>query len=325
MKYTALLILLVLSPLTQVIANTDATPQAVNSTQLTLANGDILNGEVLRREEGYLILRHEVLGDIQLAESQLQEPIGAGLPTPQALAENIDLQVTSEAPPPEEQPVLAWFAPDWDRQFDLGISGAEGNSQSRNIHTALSAKTETDALRWQVQMAYDSAEEDGAKSRDEFFAQTERDWLMPGSPRFKFASGRFDWDEFQDWDYRVNVAGGYGYDFVDRATWVLRGKAGLGANREFGGEEDKVSPEGLLEIVSAWNLSEHHKIEFTNKLYPQLDEFGEYRNITSLDWVNKLNGAMRLKIGLINEYDSDIADDIKHNDFKYSTSLSWDF
>jgi hypothetical protein len=51
---------------------------------------------------------------------------------------------------------------------------------------------------------------------------------------------------------------------------------------------------------------------------------GEYRSLTSLSWVNKLNATMRLKVGLTNEYDSDVGEDGKHNDFAYTTALSWD-
>src|SRR5690606_31058046 len=109
-----------------------------------------------------------------------------------------------------------------------------GNSQSRSVHGALTAKTESPQHRRDVQMAYDSAEEDGNQSREQFFAQANRDWLEPDSPHFYFALGRFDWDDFQDWDYRINAAGGYGYEFVQRPDWALRGKAGLGASREFG-------------------------------------------------------------------------------------------
>ena len=298
-----------------------STPQALAQTgpaQVVLTNGDTLSGTVLGREEGAILLQHELLGEIRLPEARIQETrFAAGGEAP---ADEPAPQPAAEAPERLLEPLL----PGWERQFDLGISGSEGNSQSRNIHGALTAKTESPEYRWDVQLAYDAAEEDGEQSREEFFAQANRDWLEPGSPHFYFALGRFDWDDFQDWDYRVNTAGGYGYEFVQRPGWALRGKAGLGVSREFGGEDDRLSPEGLLGLESFWKLSEHHRIEFATTLYPQLDELGEYRNLTSLLWVNKLNATMRLKVGLTNEYDSDVGEDVKHNDFAYTTALSWD-
>ena len=296
-------------------------PRAMAQTgpaQITLTNGDTLSGTILGREQGVIILQHESLGEIRLPESRIKETRFAAVA--QAPGD-------AQAPQPAAEPpdlLLEPLLPGWERQFDLGIGGSEGNSQSRNIHGALTAKTESPEYRWDVRMAYDAAEEDGNRSRERFFAQANRDWLEPGSPHFYFAQGRFDWDDFQDWNYRVNTAGGYGYELVDRPGWTLRGKTGLGVSREFGGDEDKLSPEGLLGLESFWKLSEHHSIEFVTTLFPQLDEMGEYRSLTSLSWANKLNGTMRLKVGLTNEYDSNVGEDVKHNDFTYTTSLSWD-
>jgi len=303
-----------------------STPRALGQTgpaQVTLINGDTLSGTILGREPGAIILQHELLGEIRLPEGRIAETRFAAAAAPE------DAQAPQPAAaetPAVETPdlLLEPLLPGWERQFDLGLIGSEGNSQSRNVHGALTAKTESPEYRWDVQMVYDAAEEDGNRSREQFFAQANRDWLTPGSPHFYFALGRFDWDDFQDWDYRVNTAGGYGYEFVDRPGWTLRSKTGLGASRKFGGDEDELSPEGLLGLESFWKFSEHHSIEFVTTLFPQLNEMGEYRSLTSLSWVNKLNATMRLKVGLTNEYDSDVGEDVKHNDFTYTTALSWD-
>ncbi len=300
---------------------------ALASTAITLINGDTLQGNIIKQENGTVTFRHSVLGELLLQDDQIAKPASLN-------ADNIDItesqdkkanvapqriavETTREASP-------GWLLPNWQRQLDIGVSGADGNSQSQNIHTALNAKTESSDRRWSIQAAYDSSEEGGNKSRDEFFTQANRDWLIPDSPYFYFSSGRFDWDDFQDWDYRLNLAGGVGKDFIQRQDWTLRGKTGLGLNREFGGEDDSISPEGLIELASAWQLSDDHKIELITTFYPQLDELKEFRNITSLAWVNKLNGAMRLKVELTNEHDTDVPDEVKKNDFKYATSLSWD-
>lgn len=314
-------------------------PLIFAKTQVILTNGDTLRGEVTSYENGGIHFKHPVLGEINLTPDQIINilPDTASTVTndltnstnTQTKTIHSDTQVTqqkvltSETIIKEDHKPTTWLE-HWDKQLDVGISGTDGNSQSQNIHTALSAKTESEHHRWDIQAAYDSSEEDGEKSRDEFFAEANRDWLISDSPYFYFASGRFDWDEFQDWDYRINLAGGTGKDFIQEENWTLRGKAGLGFNQEFGGDDDSISPEGLLELASNWQLSKDHKIELKTTFYPQLDELKEFRNITSLAWVNKLNDSMRLKVGLSNEHDTDVPDDIKKNDFKYGTSLIWD-
>ena len=321
------------------LALTLITPVIFAEAQVTLINGDILKGEITHYGNGAVNFKHPVLGEINLKDEQVISIIpdttsivtdnstsGANSQTSeinsgtQATQEKI---LASESVVKEDHKPITWLE-DWNKQLDVGISGTDGNSQSQNIHIALSAKTESKHHRWDLQTAYDSSEEDGEKSRDEFFAEANRDWLISESSYFYFASGRFDWDEFQDWDYRINLAGGAGKDFIQEEKWTLRGKAGIGFNREFGGDDDSISPEGLLELASTWQLSKDHKIELKTTFYPQLDELREFRNITSLAWVNKLNDSMRLKVGLSNEHDTDVPDDIKKNDFKYATSLSWD-
>jgi hypothetical protein len=60
-------------------------------------------------------------------------------------------------------------------------------------------------------------------------------------------------------------------------------------------------------------------------LYPNLEESGEFRNLTSVDWVYDLekDAGITLKISLTNEYDSLTSDDVDKHDFKYMGSLVW--
>ena len=289
---------------------------ALAKTQITLSNGDKLQGIVVNQDEEIVTFQHETLGVLSLARSQISH-----------LTNEIEdhlSESTAQTKAAQNALLSTWLLPNWEKHLDVGVSGADGNSRSQDIHTALIIKTESSKRRHEIQAAYDSSEKDGDKSRDEFFTHLNSDWLIPNSQYFYFASSRFDWDDFQDWDYRLNIAGGGGYDFINNDTRTLRGKAGLGLNRESGGGDDDISPEGLLELASTWQLTKNHGIELKTTFYPQLEELQEFRNITTLAWVNKLNGFMRLKVGLSNEHDTDVPDDIKKNDFKYSTSLSWD-
>ena len=60
-------------------------------------------------------------------------------------------------------------------------------------------------------------------------------------------------------------------------------------------------------------------------LYTSLEESGEYRNITNLNWKMAMgdNRNLAMKIGLSNEYDSLAAPGTETNDFKYNLSLVW--
>jgi len=110
---------------------------------------------------------------------------------------------------------------------------------------------------------------------------------------------------------------------LPKAAWLLNGRAGIGRRQDFGGEESELIPEGILGIESNWDIAERHSLEFINTLYPNLKDFGEFRNLTALNWkigLDQLNG-LALKVGLKNDYDSDPADDSQKNDFTYNLSL----
>jgi hypothetical protein len=63
-------------------------------------------------------------------------------------------------------------------------------------------------------MLYRTASADGTTTEKRFTAELFKDWLLPGEDYFYFANGRYDWDDFQDWDSRWSGFGGIGYQFL---------------------------------------------------------------------------------------------------------------
>lgn len=214
----------------------------------------------------------------------------------------------------------------WKRELDVGVNGSSGNSDSMNLHAGFKGRYEDTDKIWKFDTAYDSSSTDGDKSRNEFFADLQRDWLIEGSPWFGFAQGRYDWNEFKDWDYRLSGSGGAGYQFIKDETWNVSGRLGLGGNRTYGGLEDEFTTEALLALDAGWNISKRESVNFSTTFYPSLEKSGEYRNITTLDWKMTMGGEdspLAMKIGLKNEFDSQAAPGIEESDFTYFLSLVW--
>ena len=213
----------------------------------------------------------------------------------------------------------------WKRELDVGINGSDGNSQSLSIHAGFKADYQDPDKVWKFRTAYDKASSDSEESRNQFFTELQRDWLWSDSPWFAFALGRYDWDKYKDWEHRVALSVGPGYQFVKNHTWDISARAGLGANKTYGDEDEDLTPEALLGMHVGWNISEQEAIDFTTTFYPSLDNAGAYRNITTLDWKMQMekSGKLAMKIGLANEYDSEATGDVKKNDFKYFLALVW--
>jgi putative salt-induced outer membrane protein YdiY len=239
-----------------------------------------------------------------------------------ALATTISLcsiTATADAEPVADPPSS------WKRELDVGINGSSGNTDSLSGHLGFKAGYEDTHKKWRFDSAYDNASTDGETNRNQFFADLQRDWLWTDSPWFAFAQGRYDWDEFRAWDSRISVSAGPGYQFIDNDSWNVRGRLGLGGYQTFGDDDSGFVPEALLGFNADWTISERESLEFATTFFPNLEDSGEFRNITTLDWKMKMNerGSLAMKIGLSNEYDSLAAEGTEKNDFKYYLALVW--
>jgi putative salt-induced outer membrane protein YdiY len=213
----------------------------------------------------------------------------------------------------------------WKNEIEAGLNGATGNSESTSIHLGYSGKYKDEDHGWKLISAYDKAKSDGEISRNQFVADLLKDWYWNSSPWFAFTQGRYDWDEFKDWDYRLSGSGGIGYEFIHNDSWYLVGRIGLGGNKIYGDIEEEFTQEATLGLDAAWTISERESVDFKTTFYPSLEEDGEYRNITAFNWKMVMfeQGSLAMKIGMLNEYDSQAAPGTEKSDFKYNLSLVW--
>lgn len=283
---------------------------------VTLNNGDTLTVDIIEQSADDITVSHHVLGNVSIDMSQVTS-------------------ITSLAnhEPSNEKTFNAkdnglfntGLLTGWVRQFDIGVSGSAGKSRNQKVNIGFNADFDSDATRISSKTAFYSARSDGERTDSSFYTAVNRDWLQPDTPWFSFAGSRFDWDEFKDWDYRINANTGIGYEFIKTDHFLFVGRSGLSANQTLGGERKEFTPEGLLGIETKWAINDHQLLKFTNTLYPSLKDSSDFRNLSSLDWqldLNTVNGVA-LKLGLLNEYDSATEDNISKNDFKYIASLSW--
>lgn len=312
---TALLLLFILS-----------FPLQAAASQIELINGDQLSADILSQTETHILVSHPVLGELKLDKNQVMAvKQTASHPEPK---ETVDVAnaVTEQSADSEDNGLFGTgVLVNWKRRLDLGIAGSAGKSKNHQVNIGFSADYDSDYTRISHKSAYFRAKSEDELSDHSFFSSINRDWLRPTTPWFHFAGGRIDWDEFKDWDLRVNANGGVGYEFAKTENWILLGRSGLGFNQTFGGQREEFTPEGLIGLETQWKVNDYQQIEFANSFYPSLRDTSEYRNLTSLDWVLDLNSyvGVALKLGLLNEYDSATEEGINNNDFKYTASLAW--
>lgn len=309
---------------------------------VVLTNGDRLTGEVVEQTSEEVTLNHPGLGPIVVPMNQVQA-ITANENTATSDAPGGD----AAAPPPAETAPApsepeAEPAPDvkaglfgtsflqgWDKSIELSISGSEGNTEEMNFRLAANGEYEDDEDRWLFDSAWFYSTSNSVKTKNNVTAGLTKDWLFQGSDWFAFALGRYDYDEFQDYLHRVSAGGGAGYQFVKNDEWDVLGRIGLNATKEFDGPnpEADVVPEGLLGVEAAWQINKQQSLSGSNFLYPSIGDFGEFRNVTKIEWRIKLEqmDGLSLKAGIENEYQTDVTSPTKRNDLKYFAGLVYDF
>ena len=296
---------------------------------LQLIGGDQLTGSFLGLENGQVKLRHNILGEISVSQNQL---LRAVRPVIINGTELVPAHPDTAPPPaPEPEPVVepAASEPDvvWTREFEAGLRGSSGNTERLNFDAGLLLKREDAKGIFTFDTSYYYAEDDGTETANRFDANVRNEWKLE-SPRWTiFAQGSYLYDEFQDFDYRIAGGAGVGYKLIDEEDTSLNLRAGFGVSAEFGdtADEDPI-PEAILGAEFRHNFNENNRILAATELFPNLEDGGEFRAISSAAWeidIDRANG-LAFRIGAEHRYDS-LVQDADKSDLDYFARVVYSF
>lgn len=212
-------------------------------------------------------------------------------------------------------------------RFELGGSSSTGNTDAQDFFARVrSARTRPDTVL-ELDAANFYGASNGDRNKNKFTAGANHDWLVPDSRWMYFAQGRYDYDEFQSWDQRLSGAAGLGYELYNRDDFTVILRAGAGAVKEIGSKRNQIIPEGVLGGELGWQITDQQRFEADSLVYPDFDETGEFRAVSSAVWSYSLNEShnLTLNFGLLNEYQSKVDPGIKHDDLKIYGGLGFDF
>ncbi|MEM7228683.1 MAG: DUF481 domain-containing protein [Planctomycetota bacterium] len=292
---------------------------AMNATALgeefNLVSGDRISGTVIETTADHIVIDHAAMGRVELPKDQIM----AGMSSERqshyydtALAAMQDIEAAEK---------------EWKSYIDIGGGATFGNSDTQNANVAFQTVRENDATRTTIDAKYFYGASDGDRDENRFTAGILQDWFVPDSPWLYFATARYDFDEFNSWDYRISAHGGVGYELIVEEDRDLTLRAGLGASREFNSPDDDIRFEGLLGADFNWQISERQSFHFDTTIYPQLDEFGEFRTLSNANWAVLIDEetSLSLTAGVQHEYQSEVDGDTDENDFRVTVGLRYDF
>lgn len=304
---------------------------------LKLKNGDTLTGNVVRRADQAIVLKHPVLGELVIPLSQVDPatltqfaddwPDQPGL-TAAVRPSTVDSSRYLDALDTGKRSFLdKRLLVEWDKHLGAGLSGSGGNSDTLDITAVASAKYEDAEKRWDISSEYFFGKTEGRTHKSKFDANVIRDWMWAGSAWFASVRGSYEADKFEDWDHRVGLFAGPGYQFIKTEETSLLGRLALGVTRTIGGEDDEWTPELQLGIDGSWKFNENSRFAAKAEYFPNLIDPKEFRSMVSVEWITKVSqdGALNLHIGVKNEYDSEAGGEAKNNDVDYYARIGYDF
>ncbi len=288
-----------------------------SNDEITLRSGETLKGTILEVGEATVRFEHPVLGEMNLSRDDI------------AFSELTD----RERQRAEDRLAMSARRGDavepspWRLRLVAAGSYASGNTDSINANVNFTARRKTDTSRLTLDTAYYYGQDSGDRSENRFTAGVRHDWLLPESRWFIFADGRLDYDEFQSWEYRLTGHVGVGYELIEPEPLQLNLLAGIGAIKEFNSDNEDVRPEGMFGAEGTWTISARQELGFSSVFYPDFDDFGEFRVVSSLDWSLLLDNDLDLSLtaGFRHEHQSKVSADRRHNDYRFFVGLQMDF
>jgi hypothetical protein len=280
--------------------------ESVRADTLVLANGDEITGEIIEWAVDYVVIDHPQLGELRLALDQLE----------------LD---TGEAPSPGLFGTR--FLRGWSRNINFGLNGKTGNSENTNMTLGLDCHSPDAFKRWKLNGRYFFNADDGGTTDNNARLDLRRDWLVPESHWFGFASMRYQYDEFEAWEHRITAGGGPGFHVVQKEHHLLDAMSGLFFTREFK-SRNKNKGEALFGLEYTWTPASRYTVRLSNQAFFQVTpKAGELRNVSlgELKILLTEDPSLNFIVGAENEYETETDPGDKANDLKYYVTLGLDF
>lgn len=315
---------------------------AAAGESVTLVSGEILEVTSAHVEGTTVVLKHPILGTLTIPASSVQSintkslvppsGNGSGAPPPKRETKSSDVQNATETPKQKS-------ASDWRGTFVLAGSVNEGTSQNASIFTQLTFARDTAAQTTTVSTFYRFSSSQGETNQNWYNLTANQLWKIPDSKWGIYASGAFDWSEFNTWEQRIAAHAGGQYRLVDLsretspALWVntlqLDGRIGAGPRKEFSGVQTALVAEGELGGILKVGMGNKQSLEVDASYYPTLDKNMEYRFNANVNWKipMQLNGmdGLSLALGLKYQFQSNVSAGDKDYDLLGTVGVSWDF
>ena len=300
-----------------------------------MKNGDLITGTIRAISPERIFVESDTLGALELP---LESFLGF-------TAMGIDVAESPEPDKPQdasqgEARVKEGVAPagktssessdtdTWSGSFALGVQLQRGNTDTADVHTEIKAKRVVPREELSLRFYLDYGETEGETDQNKAFGQAKLK-VFQTDRRYLFGSTDMEYDEMKNLDLRAQVFGGLGYKFIDRERTKLVGEAGGGVTGEFfddAGDEETLEASAFLNAEWTQHLFEGVIFQQTLTLFPSLGDFGDFRLRSETGLLSPLGNGWKLKLSLIDDYDSDPeSEEAEKNDLRFISAVQYNF
>jgi putative salt-induced outer membrane protein YdiY len=232
----------------------------------------------------------------------------------------------------EESKLLSDDEPDppvklWEGSFTLGLDGAEGNNEAMNLHVGFNAKRQTDLHLLYLDLDYNRRTTNTISTANRLFSQGRYERLILETPWSLFVESIGEYDEFQDFNFRITAHAGVGYWLFKTRPASLKVRLGSGFSHEIGGPKGKdYVPEMIIGIDYERRVSARQKLIATVDYMPDESAFSAFRLNSLAGWEFLLDQEtnLSLRLAVRNRYNSSPGSALP-NDLDYAALLLWKF
>jgi putative salt-induced outer membrane protein YdiY len=295
---------------------------AQTKATITLCNKDVIVVDTFVDDGEWVTCVHPSLGELRIRKSNVEsiedQPSPASGKTPPSRIEHQETNIQKEAP---EARVRTWR-----RNVSVAINGAEGKDDGLHARVGVELNRATSKYRTRLKSDYVRSRDGSGEQRSHFDAELRNDLLLRDSPWRIFGTAKVQQDDFADWDWRTTATAGFGYELIESEQHELIGRSGAGASKDFGGENEDLTPIGLLGADYVWRISDRNTLAAAIEYTPDITDVDEFRTDSAIAYHVKLreDDPLTLRIGTGHRFDSR-ADRSTRNDYEYFVALGWDF
>lgn len=216
----------------------------------------------------------------------------------------------------------------WTNRFELGVTGAEGNTRQFATQAVARAVRQGEVTKLTMDLRYLTTHVDYVMTQNAAYYDGRVEIPYPDTPWSNFLHNTLEYDEFKGFDARVTADAGLSYDFLKSdAPLLLQGRMGAGFSREYGGTQDEIVPEVSSGGTYEHQFTKRQKVRLVCDYFWDVRDANDFRIRSEFAWEIKVDeaGSFLWQASLLDVYDSTPLDGFEHNDLTYSVRAVYEY